>query len=84
MTHKLILEVKKFQLSGAKRFGTVEENLQEVDSTPCMIKIFRWGKGCWMGRGVAVKDARSGVVGVVKGFLQNILKQGVGKGKSCS
>ena len=28
MTHKLILKVKKFQLSGAKRFGTVEENLQ--------------------------------------------------------
>ena len=25
MTHKLILKVKKFQLSGAKRFGTVEE-----------------------------------------------------------
>ena len=25
MTHKLILKVKKFQLSGAKCFGTVEE-----------------------------------------------------------
>ena len=25
MTHKLILKVKKFQLSGAKRSGTVEE-----------------------------------------------------------
>ena len=25
MTHKLILKVKKSQLSGAKRFGTVEE-----------------------------------------------------------
>ena len=25
MTHKLILNVKQFQLSGAKRFGTVEE-----------------------------------------------------------
>ena len=28
MTHKLILKVKTFQLSSAKRFGTVEENLQ--------------------------------------------------------
>ena len=27
MTDKLILKVKKFQLSSAKRFGTVEENL---------------------------------------------------------
>ena len=34
MTHKLILKVKKFQLSGAKQFGTVEENLQGVDSIP--------------------------------------------------
>ena len=25
MTNKLILKVKKFQLCGAKRFGTVEE-----------------------------------------------------------
>ena len=25
MTHNLILKVKKFQLSSAKRFGTVEE-----------------------------------------------------------
>ena len=34
MTHQLILKVKKVQLSGAKRFGTVEENLLGVDSTP--------------------------------------------------
>ena len=27
MTQKLILKVKKFQLSSAKRFRTVEENL---------------------------------------------------------
>ena len=32
------------------------------------------------GEGVAVK----GVVGVIKGLSKNILKQGVGKGKSCS
>ena len=32
MTHKLILKVKK--LSGTKRFDTVKENLQGVDSTP--------------------------------------------------
>ena len=36
------------------------------------------------GEGVAVKDARSGVVGVIKGsFSKNILKHGVSKGKSC-
>ena len=34
--------------------------------------------------GVAVKDALNGVVGVIKGSFQNILKQGVGKGKRCS
>ena len=34
---------------------------------------FLWGAGGWMGEGVTVKDARSGVVGV-----------GVVKGKSCS
>ena len=35
MTHKLILKVKKFQLSGAKRFGTVEgKPPRRVDSTP--------------------------------------------------
>ena len=28
MTYKLMLKVKKFQLPSAKRFGTVEENLQ--------------------------------------------------------
>ena len=41
-----------------------------------------------MERTVAVKDAPSGVVeggGVTKrSFQKNILKQGVGKGKSCS
>ena len=52
----------------------------------CMIKML-WGKGWWMGRGVAVKDARSGVVGgggPLRDLSKNILKQGVGKGKSCS
>ena len=34
MTHKLVLEVKKFQLSGAKHFGTVEENLLGVCISP--------------------------------------------------
>ena len=40
-----------------------------------------------MGRGVAVKDARSRVVGAgesIRDLSKNILKQGVGKGKSCS
>ena len=47
-----------------------------------MIKIFRRGKGWWIGRGVAVKDLKVGWwgVGVIKGSLQ---KHGVGKGKSC-
>ena len=37
------------------------------------------------GEGVAVKDAWSGGgVGVIKGSFQNILKQGVSKGKSYS
>ena len=31
MTHKLVLKVKNFQLSTAKRLGTVEENLQGGD-----------------------------------------------------
>ena len=31
-----------------------------------------------------MKGALSGVVGVIKGSFQNILKQGVDKGKSCS
>ena len=45
-----------------------------------MIKIFR-GRGVVDGEGVAVKDAWSGVVGVIN---KNILKQGMCKGKSCS
>ena len=55
-----------------------------------MIKIFRGGRGgAPMGRG-SVKDARSGVVGgegvgeSLRDLSKNILKQGVGKGKSCS
>ena len=52
-------------------------------SSWCMIKIFSGG-GVVDGEGVAVKDAWSGVVGAIKGSFQNILKHGVGKGKSCS
>ena len=47
-----------------------------------MIKFF-WGGGVVDGEGVAVKDALSGVVGV-RDLSKNILKQGDGKGKSCS
>ena len=36
------------------------------------------------GRGVAVKDACSGGVGVIMGSLQKHLKTGVGEGRSCS
>ena len=43
-----------------------------------MIKIFRGGgKGWWMGRGVAVKGASSGVVGgggSLRDLSKNILK----------
>ena len=52
-----------------------------------MIKIFR-GEGVvdgeGEGEGVAVKDAWSGVVGVIKGSFQKHLKTGLGKGESCS
>ena len=42
------------------------------------------GGGVVDGEGVAVKDSWSGGWGVIKGSFQNILKQGVSKGKSCS
>ena len=48
----------------------------------CMTKIFMGG-GVVDGEGVAVKDAWSGVVGVIKGSFQKHLKKGVGKSKSC-
>ena len=49
-----------------------------------MIKIFRGGRGGGWGEGVAVKDAWSGVVGgSLSALFKNILKQGIGKGKSC-
>ena len=43
-----------------------------------MLKIFR-GEGLVDGEGVPVKDACSWVVGVIKGSLQNIQKQGWAK-----
>ena len=46
VTHKLILKVKKFQLCNAKRFGTVEENLQGVDSTPPYYLGLKLGRSC--------------------------------------
>ena len=49
-----------------------------------MIKIFTEGGGVMDGEGIAVKDARSGVVGVIKGSFQKHLKKWVGEGKSCS
>ena len=39
MTHKLILKVKQFQLSSAKRFGTVEEKPPGGGSTPTPYNI---------------------------------------------
>ena len=46
----------------------------------CMTKIFR-GEGVVDGEGVVVKDA-SGCS--LRDLSKNVLKQGVGKGKSCS
>ena len=41
---------------------------------------FYWGgQGSWMGRGVAVKNAWSGVVGVIKGSFQKHLKTAGGQ-----
>ena len=46
-----------------------------------MIKIFMGGKGGSSER--CLKWGRGGG-GVIKGSFQNVLKQGVGEGKSCS
>ena len=46
-----------------------------------MINIFRGGRGG--GWGSSERCLKWGG-GVIKGSFQNILKQGVGKGKSCS
>ena len=50
-----------------------------------MIKIFR-GKGWWMGRGSSERCLKwgGGGRGSFRDLSKNILKQGVGKGKSCS
>ena len=46
-------------------------------------KIFKGGRGGGWGRGSSERCLKwSGEV--IKGSSQNILKQGVGKGKSCS
>ena len=50
----------------------------------CTIKIFRGGRGGGWGEGVAVKGACGGGWGSLRDLSKNILKQGVGKGKSCS
>ena len=65
-------------------------NFGGMRNNKCMIKFFggvggegkRWSDG----EGVAVKESRSRVVGwgSLRDLTKNILKQGVGKGKSCS
>ena len=52
---------------------------EQPTSVKCMITIFM-GAGVVDGEGISVKVG----VGVIKGFFQNILKQMVGKSKSCS
>ena len=42
------------------------------------------GRGGAWGGGVAAKDVLSGRCGSLRDLSKNILKQGVGKGKSCS
>ena len=44
MIHKLTIKVKECQLSSAKRFGTIEGNIQGVDSTPIhlVLKAVAW------------------------------------------
>ena len=37
---------------------------------------FYEGKEWWMGRGISVKDARSGLAGVIRDLSKSILKQG--------
>ena len=50
-----------------------------------MIKIFIVGAGVVDGEGDSSERwLKWGGGGVIKGSFQNILKQGVGKGKSCS
>ena len=54
------------------------------DVLSCVWSKFLGGEGVVDGEGVAVKDAWSGVVGgSLRDLSKNILKQGVGKGKSC-
>ena len=48
-----------------------------------MIKIFRGGGGGW-GGGSSERCLKWGGGGSLKDLSKNILKQGVGKGKSCS
>ena len=52
-----------------------------------MIKIFRRGEGVVDGEGVSSERCLKwggGGWGVLRDLSKNILKQGVGKGKSCS
>ena len=67
MTHKLVLKVKNFQLSTAKRLGTVEENLQGgMDFTPKQFRDiiywqvrstdYKWGNADWKHANFYVKN----------------------------
>ena len=50
----------------------------------CMIKIFRGGRGGGWGGGSSERCLKWGGGGSLRDLSKNILKQGVGKGKSCS
>ena len=66
-------------------FSDAKEKIVVIFSM-CIIKIFR-GEGVVDGEGGSSERCLKwggGGWGVIKGSFQNILKQGVGKGKSCS
>ena len=64
--------------------STVFEIMRGQLSPPCMIKIFMGGRGGGWGGGSNARCLKwGGGGGSSRDFSKNILKQGVGKGKSC-
>ena len=60
--------------------------LQNYDDNMCTIKIFRGGRGGGWGGGSSEGCLKwgGGSGGSLRDLSKNVLKQGVGKGKSCS
>ena len=55
-----------------------------IKISKCTIKIFRGGRGGGWGGGSSERCLKWGGGGSLRDLSKNILKQGVGKGKSCS